>query len=76
VGLAPRHPPSCRIDFRPVPACCWIRPAGRGPCWRLERPEADLPADRQFYPRAQELLKLGLTYLDKNGDGVACESLR
>ncbi len=28
------------------------------------------------YARAQELLKEGHTYLDKNGDGVACESLR
>jgi len=27
------------------------------------------------YARAQELLKQGRTYLDKNGDGVACESL-
>ena len=26
--------------------------------------------------RAQELLKHGRSYLDKNGDGVACESLR
>ena len=28
------------------------------------------------YARAQELLKQGHIYLDKNGDGVACESLR
>ena len=28
------------------------------------------------YARAQELLRQGHTYLDKNGDGVACESLR
>jgi len=28
------------------------------------------------YARAQELVKQGHTYLDKNGDGVACESLR
>jgi len=28
------------------------------------------------YARAQELLRHGHTYLDKNGDGVACESLR
>jgi hypothetical protein len=28
------------------------------------------------YAHAQELLKHGHTYLDKNGDGVACESLR
>lgn len=28
------------------------------------------------YARAQELLRQGHTYLDRNGDGVACESLR
>ena len=28
------------------------------------------------YARAQELLRQGHTYLDKDGDGVACESLR
>jgi endonuclease YncB( thermonuclease family) len=28
------------------------------------------------YARAQELLRHGHTYLDRNGDGVACESLR
>jgi hypothetical protein len=28
------------------------------------------------YARAQELLRQGHTYLDKNGDGIACESLR
>jgi endonuclease YncB( thermonuclease family) len=28
------------------------------------------------YVRAQELLKQGHTYLDRNGDGIACESLR
>jgi hypothetical protein len=28
------------------------------------------------YARAQELLRQGHTYLDTNGDGVACESLR
>ena len=28
------------------------------------------------FARAQELLRQGHTYLDKNGDGVACESLR
>jgi endonuclease YncB( thermonuclease family) len=28
------------------------------------------------YARAQELLRQGHAYLDKNGDGVACESLR
>lgn len=28
------------------------------------------------YARAQELLRQGHTYLDRNGDGTACESLR
>ena len=28
------------------------------------------------YARAQELLRQGHTYLDRHGDGVACESLR
>lgn len=28
------------------PGCCSI-----GPCWRLQRPEAHLPADRQLCPR-------------------------
>lgn len=28
------------------------------------------------FARAQELLRKGHTYLDRNGDGVACESLR
>nr|WP_255009876.1 excalibur calcium-binding domain-containing protein [Cyanobium sp. ATX 6F1] len=28
------------------------------------------------FAKAQELLKQGHSYLDKNGDGVACESLR
>jgi hypothetical protein len=28
------------------------------------------------YARAQELLRQGHGYLDKNGDGTACESLR
>ena len=29
-----------------------------------------------YFARAQELLRQGHTYLDGNGDGVACESLR
>jgi endonuclease YncB( thermonuclease family) len=28
------------------------------------------------YARAQELLRQGHTYLDKNGDGIACDTLR
>ena len=33
---------------RPVAACCWIRSARLGPCWRLQRTEAHLAADRQL----------------------------
>jgi endonuclease YncB( thermonuclease family) len=33
---------------RPWPSC---RPARRGPCWWLQRPEAHLPGDRQLCPR-------------------------
>jgi hypothetical protein len=51
VGLAQGHPPAYRFHYRSVPACCWIRPARRGPCWRLQRPEAHMPADRQLRPR-------------------------
>ena len=29
-----------------------------------------------FFARAQELLRQGHSYLDRNGDGVACEGLR
>jgi hypothetical protein len=39
--------------------------AGRLTCWKIG-----------CFARAQELLRQGHTYLDKNGDGVACESLR
>jgi hypothetical protein len=28
------------------------------------------------FAKAQQLLRQGHTYLDRNGDGVACESLR
>jgi hypothetical protein len=28
------------------------------------------------YARAQELLREGHSYLDRNGDGIACKSLR
>lgn len=44
---------------------------------------APLPTGRRYrcreigsYARAQELLRQGHTYLDSNGDGEACESLR
>jgi hypothetical protein len=47
------------------------------------RPAAAIPGGRRYrcsevgsYARAQELLRQGHTYLDRNGDGEACESLR
>jgi len=65
------HPLACRIHCRPVPACFWIRPACRGLCWRKL-------TCRQLgsFARAQKPLTQGHGYLDKNGDGVTCESLR
>jgi hypothetical protein len=50
---------------------------------RLKRPPVGgysgrKPTCRQIgsFARARELLRQGHTYLDRNGDGVACESLR
>jgi hypothetical protein len=46
-------------------------------------PDGTTPGGRRWrcreigsYARAQELLRQGHTYLDSNGDGEACESLR
>ena len=46
-------------------------------------PDGSTPGGRRYrckeigsYARAQELLRQGHTYLDSNGDGEACESLR
>ncbi|MEB3168454.1 MAG: thermonuclease family protein [Synechococcaceae cyanobacterium] len=46
-------------------------------------PDGTTPSGRRYrckeigsYARAQELLRQGHTYLDSNGDGEACESLR
>jgi endonuclease YncB( thermonuclease family) len=46
-------------------------------------PDGTTPGGRRYrckeigsYARAQELLRQGHTYLDCNGDGEACESLR
>ena len=46
-------------------------------------PDGTTPDGRRYrckeigsYARAQELLRQGHTYLDSNGDGEACESLR
>ena len=50
--------------------------ARRGPCWRLKRPDPHTCRQIGSFARAQELLSQGHTNLDKNGDGVACESLR
>jgi len=47
------------------------------------RPPSTIPDGSRYrcseigsYERAQELLRQGHIYLDRNGDGVACESLR
>ena len=37
---------------------------------------SSLTGSNGSYARAQVLLRQGHTFLDKNGDGVACESLR
>jgi len=54
----------------------------RGPT-ALVIPDGTTPGGRRYrcrqigsYARAQELLRQGHTYLDGNGDGQACESLR
>jgi hypothetical protein len=46
-------------------------------------PDGTTPGGRRYrcseigsYDRAQELLRQGHSYLDGNGDGEACESLR
>ena len=67
VGLAPPH-------LAPWPGSHHLYGA-IGPCWRLQRPEAHLPVDRQLCP-LPGAAEARHTYLDKNGDGVACESLR
>ena len=59
----------------PVPPAAGSAPPSRGRCWGLPRPEADLPADQEVDPRSGAA-EARHTYLDKNGDGVACESLR
>jgi micrococcal nuclease len=55
--------------YRPAaprpPASSTIAPSGRYRCSQIGS-----------FARAQELLRQGHTYLDRNGDGVACESLR
>jgi endonuclease YncB( thermonuclease family) len=55
--------------YRPAasrpPASSTIAPSGRYRCSQIGS-----------HARAQELLRQGHTYLDRNGDGEACESLR
>ena len=50
-GIGAWHPAAYRFHSGAVYAWGLIRPVRRGPCWRLQRPEADLPADRQLCPR-------------------------
>lgn len=61
MGLAPR------FEARTL---CW----GWYPCWGGE--QRFTCKQIGSFARAQELLKQGHSYLDRDGDGVACESLR
>ncbi len=68
----------------------WQVPGGITRPWDFRRgrsatviPDGTTPSGRRYrcseigsYDRAQELLRQGHTYLDGNGDGQACESLR
>ena len=68
----------------------WQEPGGITRPWDFRRgrrsaasPDGTTPGGRRYrckeissYARAQELLRQGHTYLDSNGDGEACESLR
>jgi len=68
----------------------WQREGGITRPWDFRRgrtaaviPDGTTPGGRRYrckeissYARAQELLRQGHTYLDSNGDGEACESLR
>jgi len=68
----------------------WEVPGGITRPWNFRRgrrsaaiPDGTTPGGRRYrckeigsYARAQELLRQGHTYLDSNGDGEACESLR
>ncbi len=68
----------------------WQVPGGITRPWDFRRrrpsvvvPDGTTPAGRRYrckeigsYAKAQELLRQGHTYLDSNGDGEACESLR
>ena len=68
----------------------WQVPGGITRPWDFRRarrsaviPDGTTPGGRRYrcseissYARAQELLRQGHTYLDGNGDGEACESLR
>jgi endonuclease YncB( thermonuclease family) len=68
----------------------WQAPGGITRPWDFRRgrrsasiPDGSTPGGRRYrckeigsYAKAQELLRQGHTYLDVNGDGEACESLR
>lgn len=68
----------------------WQVPGGIARPWEFRRgrrsasiPDGTTPGGRRYrckeigsYARAQELLRQGHTFLDGNGDGEACESLR
>ena len=58
-------------------------PAGASSSASVTSTQVPLPSGAKFsckqigsFARAQELLRQGHSYLDRNGDGVACEGLR
>ena len=74
-----RHGPRRSTSSRPGP------PPASGPPGPVRVPVAPTaaPAGNRYnckeigsFAKAQQLLRQGHTYLDRNGDGVACESLR
>jgi endonuclease YncB( thermonuclease family) len=61
----------------------WQVPGGITRPWDFRRQRSATTGQRRYrcseigsYERAQELLRQGHTYLDGNGDGIACRSLR
>jgi hypothetical protein len=69
------HPATDPVRHRPGPAPGLAAPSACGsPAWSVNRYKCK---EIGSYARAQELLREeGHTYLDRNGDGIACKSLR
>ena len=75
VGLAQGHPTPAASTAAPFPPAAGSAtpasaPDGGYSGWKLPCRQIS------SFARAQELLRHGHGYLDRNGDGVACESLR